>query len=156
VYFFDCGSEASLYCTLRDCWNIGVGAGKFLGNFAQIFPNLPEKFLCDFCPQIFYHKNNKDLFLMWPPKKGFHVVFCKRRLPFFEVKQGWAPFLHRLSGILSKFFVFAGIFRNFGQMFGEFTRIFNKSKFCGCACTLASYTTALEKNLEPFWSLKTP
>jgi len=47
---------------------IGVGTGKLLGLqriFARIFPNLPETFLCDFSIQIFSHKDQKGLFLMW-------------------------------------------------------------------------------------------
>ena len=45
----------------------GVGTGKFLGLrriFARISPNLPEKFLCDFCLQSFSHKDQEDLFLV--------------------------------------------------------------------------------------------
>ena len=46
---------------------IGVGAGKFSRVgwiFSRISPNLPEQFLCAFCPQIFSHKEHEDLFLV--------------------------------------------------------------------------------------------
>jgi len=47
--------------------HIGVGAGKFLGVrriFDRISPNLPEKCMCAFFPQIFSHEEHEDLFLM--------------------------------------------------------------------------------------------
>jgi len=45
---------------------IGAGAGKILGmrkTFARISPSFPEKFLCDFCLQIFSHNDHEDRFL---------------------------------------------------------------------------------------------
>ena len=57
---------------------------------------------------------------------------------FFEVKQLWAPFLPKFSGIL---FGFSGIlpkfsricpnFQEFAQILGDFAQIFNKSNFLG-------------------------
>ena len=59
---------------------IGVGASKILGArriFARISPNVSEKLLCNFCLQIFFHKDHEDLFLVWPRKKGLHLFFYK-------------------------------------------------------------------------------
>jgi len=61
--------------------------------FARNSSNLPEKFVRNICLQIFSHKDHQDIFLVWPPKKGLHVFFCKR----------WAPFFPWFSGILLKF-----------------------------------------------------
>jgi len=81
---------------------IGVGASKILGMrriFARISPNLPKKLLCDFCLEIFSHKDHElKTFFGVTSKKAF-MFFCKRWAPFFEVKQHWAPFLPRFSGI---------------------------------------------------------
>jgi len=67
-------------------WPIGLGASKFLGVrriFAQIFPNLPKKFLCDFHLQIFSHKNYEDLFGV-TSKKSLHLFFCRRWRHFLK------------------------------------------------------------------------
>jgi len=59
---------------------IGVGAGKRLGVrriFVSISPNLPEKFLCDVCLQIFSHRDHEDLFLVWPPTERGSCVFLQ-------------------------------------------------------------------------------
>ena len=47
--------------------HIHAGAGTFLRLrkiFARISPNLPEKFWCNFCLQIFCHKDHEDLLLV--------------------------------------------------------------------------------------------
>jgi len=44
--------------------------------FAQISPNLPEKFMCEFCLQIFSHKDHDDFFRVTCTKKVF-IYFCK-------------------------------------------------------------------------------
>jgi len=49
-------------------------------------------------------------FVVRPPKNGLHFFFCKPWVPFFEVKQRWAPFLPKFSGIL---FGFSGILPKF-------------------------------------------
>jgi len=75
---------------------IGVGAGKFFGRWsisAQISPNLPKLFLCDFCLQSFLPRTSRRPFLVWPPKKSLRVFFCKR----------WAPFLPRFLAIFTRF-----------------------------------------------------
>ena len=46
--------------------------------FARISPNFPKKLFCDFCLQIFSHKNLEDPVLVQPPKKGLLKFFCKR------------------------------------------------------------------------------
>jgi len=47
--------------------------------FVLISPNLPEKFLSAFYPQLFSHKEHEDLFVMSSPKKVLIVFFSKRR-----------------------------------------------------------------------------
>jgi len=57
--------------------SIGIGGSKYLGVqwiFARISPNLPEKLLCDFCRQIFSHKDHEELVSVLPPKKVFICV----------------------------------------------------------------------------------
>ena len=71
----------------------GVGAGQFLvvrRIFAQIAPNLPEKFFVRLCLQLLSHKDRENLFFGVTSKKRLHVFFCKRWAPFFEAKQRWA------------------------------------------------------------------
>jgi len=51
-------------------------------------------------------------------KEGLRVIFCKPWAPFFEVKQGWAPFSRGLSGMLPRFSA--------------------NQNFWGCACTPTS------------------
>jgi len=99
---------------------------KFRGAkvFSRNSPNLPEKFLCDFCPQILSHKDHEDLLLVWPPRKGLHVLLWKRWAPFFEIKQRWRHFCPDFQG--------------FCPNFQRFARIFDKSNFWGSACTPAS------------------
>jgi len=36
-------------------------------------------------------------------KEGLSVIFCKLWAPFFEVKQGWAPFSRGFSEMLPRF-----------------------------------------------------
>jgi len=78
---------------------IGVGAGKFVACEGFCL----KSFLCNFCLQIFSHKDHEDLFLVKPPKKGLYVFLCKPWAPFFEVKQPWAPFLPGFSILLPRF-----------------------------------------------------
>jgi len=54
-------------------------------------------------------------------KKRSSFIFLQMLGAIFEVKQGWAPFLPRFSGILPGFST--------------------NRNFWGCACTPASYTT---------------
>ena len=60
---------------------IGEGAGKFSGVrriFTQISPNLAERFLCDFCSQIFSHEDYEDLSWCYVRKRSL-CVFLKTR-----------------------------------------------------------------------------
>ena len=86
-------------------------------DFCPISPNLPEKFLCDFCLQIFSHRDHDDLLLVWPPEKGLYSFFCKRLAPCFKVKQCSTPILSRFSGILKRYLgillEFQGVCQNF-------------------------------------------
>jgi len=66
---------------------IGVGPGNFLGVrriFAQNFPSLPEKFVCDFAYKFSPTKIIKTFFWYELQKKGLHVFIRKRRAPFFK------------------------------------------------------------------------
>jgi len=68
----------------------------------------------------------KTFFWYYLHKKAFHVFFCKRLAPFFEIKQRWVPYFPRFSGILPGF--------------SENQNLWG----CACtACTPTSYTTAL-------------
>jgi len=123
---------------LLDLWQqgfaltIGVGAIKFLGVqriFTQIFPNLPKKFLCNFCRPFFSVTFQKMVFTCFPANVGRQ---------FFEVKQRWAPFLPKFLvfflDILGVLFGFSGILPKFSE----------NQNFWGCTCTPctpASYTT---------------
>jgi len=84
-------------CQLTALPDIGVGASKFLGVqriFAQNFPNLPKKLSCNFYRPFLWC----DL-----QQNGRYLFVCKPWAPFFEVKQRWAPFLPKFSGILLDF-----------------------------------------------------
>jgi len=78
---------------------IGSGPGKFLV-WRRILPEFPQtftkSFLCNFYLQILSHE---DLF--WCDL--LRVIFCKPWAPFFEVKQGWAPFSRGFSGMFPRF-----------------------------------------------------
>jgi len=63
---------------------------------------MPEKFLCDYCLQIFPTAIMKTFFGV-TSTKGLHVLFCKRWAPFFEIKQRLASLLPGFSGILFRF-----------------------------------------------------
>ena len=95
-------------------------------DFCLKSPKLAKKVLCDFCQQIFSHKQQ---FLVWPPKKGF---MC------FSANVGH----HFLKS--------NNVGRHFCSDFQRFWPDFNKSKLWRCTftpCTPASYTTALENPL---------
>jgi len=75
--------------------SISVGASKFLGVrrfFARISSNLPGTLFCGVCLQNFSHKDHEDPFLVWPPKEGLQLFFCKR----------WSPFMPGFSEILPR------------------------------------------------------
>ena len=60
--------------------------------FARISPNLPVKLLCNFCLQIFSHKDHEYLFWCGLQKRS-SCVFTQTLGAIFEVKQRWAPLL---------------------------------------------------------------
>jgi len=55
-----------------------------------------------FAYKIFPSKIMKTFFGM-TSKMGFRVFFCKHWAPFYEIKQGWAPFLPGYSEVLPRF-----------------------------------------------------
>jgi len=63
------------------------GCEGFLPEFAQTSP-ISFGRLC-----LLIFSDHEDLFLVWPPKKGLRVFFCKR----------WAPFLPGFLGISPRF-----------------------------------------------------
>ena len=88
--------------------------------FAQISPNLPEKFLCKY-------------FRTWRPFLGMtskirKCVSTNIGCRFFKITQRWAPFCAIFQGVAHIFRDFANIFTDFAQRFTDFARIFDKSK----------------------------
>jgi len=112
----------------------GVGASKFLGVqriFAQIFPNLPKKFLCNFF---------RPFFSVTFQKMVFTCFFANVGGEFFEVKQRWAALLPKFSGIFSRnlgiLFGFSGILPKFSRICPNFRRFcpnFQQINFFGGA-----------------------
>jgi len=101
---------------------IGVGTSKFLGVrriFARISPNLPEKFVCDFCLQIFSHKDHEDLFWYDLQKiKKVFMCFCfsaKVTHHFFKSNNAGRHFFPDFQGFCPCFQGFGQIFRDFRQ-----------------------------------------
>jgi len=88
--------------------------------FARLFPNLPEKFLCEFSLQIFSHKDHKDLSLVWPSKQLSSRIFLQTLGPFFEGEQSLAPFLPGFSMIFPDFQGFCPDFQEFCPNFQGF------------------------------------
>jgi len=78
--------------------------------FARISPNLSEKLLCDFCLQMFSHKDHEDLLWCGLQNKGFHLFFCKRL----------EPFLLRFSEVLPRYLEILPRFSDFAQIFMDF------------------------------------
>jgi len=97
--------------------------------FDRIFPNLPEKMFVQLLPAIVLQQRSWRPFLVWPPKKGRRVFFCKPWAPFFEIRQRWVPFLPGFSGILP----------NFQQI-----KTFGGAH---CACTPTSNITAFHNSI---------
>jgi len=46
-------------------------------DFCPNFAKLAQKFVVHLLPNVF---------VVWPPKNGLHLFFCKPWAPFFEVK----------------------------------------------------------------------
>ena len=115
---------------LLDLWQqgfaltIGVGAIKFLGVqriFTQIFPNLPKKFLCNFCRPFFSVTFQKMVFTCFPANVGRQ---------FFEVKQRWAPFMPKFLVFFLDIWGFCSDFQGFCPNFQKI-KIFGGAKdFC--------------------------
>jgi len=107
-------------------FSIGAGVSRFLGVrriLAGIFANLPEKLFCDFCLQIF------SMFLEWPPKKGFHLIFWKRWPSFFKSNNVGRHFRPDLRQIKS----FGGVLAPHASYTSElFYRDLRKKRFSAC------------------------
>jgi len=119
-------------------------------DFCPNFPKLAQKVVVQLLPTVF---------VVWPPKNDLHLFFCKPWAPFLEVKQRWAPFLLRFSGISPRYlrilFGFSGILPKFSEILPKFSEILpgfseilpgfsthQNSWGCACtSCTPASYTT---------------
>jgi len=102
-----------VYCLLHRCRSRQIFGVRRI--FAQISPNLPETFLCDFCLQIFISWRPFYLFLVWPPKNRSSCVFLQTLGAIFSNQT--------TLGI-----IFARIFRDFAQIFKDFARNFDKPK----------------------------
>jgi len=59
--------------------------------------------------------------LVWPPKNGLRLFFCKFWVLFFEIKQRWGPFFPRFSGIFPRYL---GIFFGFSWILPKCLGIF--------------------------------
>jgi len=135
LHLLQCISAYRMQCLGRS--RRGARASKFLGVqkfFSQIFPNFPKKLSCCFCRPFLW----RDL-----QKNGLHLFFCKPWAPFFVVKQRWAPFLPRFSGISPRCL---GILFGFSEILPKFSGILpgfsTNQNFWGCTCSPASYTNA--------------
>jgi len=85
-------SETLPYLLFKISKHIDVGASKFLGvqrNFAQNFPNLPKKLLCNIYRPFLWCSLHKN---------GLNLFFCKPWAPFLKVKQRWVSFLPDFQG----------------------------------------------------------
>jgi len=109
--------------------------------FAQIFPNCLKSCRATYADRFYgvqmLHDTTRRFYGDSQKKNGLHLFFCKPWAQFFEVKQGWAPFLPRFSGIL----------------FGFSTN----QNFWGCACTPctpASCTTARATTCSSYYGLR--
>jgi len=114
------------------------GVRRILPEFPQ---TCPKSFLCNFCLQIFSHKNHEDLFLVWPPKNCLHVFLCKPWASYFEIKQRWAPFL---PGFSERHFYPDFLFVKLLPRFSA------NQNFWGCACNPCipiSSTTAFHDSI---------
>ena len=113
---------------------ICVGAGKNLW-VRRIFA---RNVFVQLCQRIFSHKDYEDLF--WydlQRKKGLHVFFCKRWVPFLKSKNVGRHFCPDTQGFCS----------NFARIFRIFARIFDKWKLLGVRLHL------LQPHLLHHWSL---
>jgi len=85
---------------------IGVGGGKLLGVrsiFAQISPNLPEKFLCGVCLQISPTKIMKTFSLCGLQKKVFMCFSANVGLHFLKANKVGRHFCPDIHGVCSHF-----------------------------------------------------
>jgi len=85
--------------------------------FAQIFPNLPEKFLCDFAYIFLPQRSWRTLFFICPPKKAF-MYFLQTLGSFFEINNVEHHFCLDFQGFCSDI---PGFWTDFRQIetFGE-------------------------------------
>jgi len=120
---FDSDVECCGSCMIR---TIGVGTSKFLGVriiFAQIFPNLPNKFWATLPANCFPQRSRKP-FLGWPLKKVFMCFSAKTTFygrHFMKSNKNGGHF--------------AQIFRDFPRFSKILPGFSINQNFSGCACT---------------------
>ena len=69
-------------------------------------------------------------------QKSLHLFFCKRWVPFFEVKQRWAQFLPRFSAIWPRYLgILHVILRILPKFSGILPGFSTNQNLWGCACT---------------------
>jgi len=120
-------------CCVQDRSRQIFGGAK---DFSPNFRKLARKIFERLCLQVFSHKNHEDLFLVWSPNKGFHVVSANVGCRFWN-QTTLGP-------------IFDQIFSDFAQIFRDFAHIFDKSKLLVCSCTLAFYTTIQDGHVQIF------
>ena len=94
-------------------------------DFCPTFPKLVQKVVVQLLPTVF---------VVWLPTKRPSLVFLQPWAPFGEVKQRWAPFLPRFSGIL---FGFSEILFGFSEILPKFS---TDKTFGGAFAPLAPLT----------------
>jgi len=67
------------------------------------FPKLSRKVICAAFTYKFSPTKIMKTFFGVTSEKGLHVIFCKPWAPFFEAKQGWAPFSRGFTGMFPRF-----------------------------------------------------
>jgi len=89
-------------------------------DFCPNFPKLARKVVVRLLPKNLLPQRLLRPFFGATSKKDLHLFFCKYWVPFFEVKQRWAPFLPRFSGILPRY---CGILPGFSGILPKFSGI---------------------------------
>jgi len=98
--------------------DIGVGASEFLG---------VQRIFAQTCPKS-CRANFADRFLVWPPKNGLHLLFCKRWAPYLKSNNVGRHFCSDFQRFCLDIWGFCPVF---AQIFRYFAQIFNKSKLLG-------------------------
>ena len=124
-------------------------------DFCPPFPNLTKKLLCDFCQQIFSHKDVTS-------KKIVFIYFSTNVGPHFLKSTNVAPILPGSSGVLPRYLGsfpwFLRILTRFSEILAKFFGIFpgfsTNQTFWMCAstpCTPKCYTTVIATKWFSFW-----